>query len=118
MAIPISELRIGSRTHSPDGKLFIVASIQKSPMFNSYFVLNKNGWKLQVAELKGIPLTREELAKHGFTIPIGKDINDLGYQSARIIFNGLERIIILQPPLEYLHQLQNIIYDLQGKELT
>lgn len=116
MAIPISELRIGSRTHSPDGKMFIVTEIIKDAG-RDYMVSNKNHWTLYIQELKGIPLTRELLAKYGFTIPIGKSIDDEGYQKARIIFNGLELIVGVEPPLVYLHQLQNLIYALQGKEL-
>lgn len=100
-----SELRISNWVHLCDGIDTYEIQVQYDTFSKVKF--NPSYWK-------PIPLTEEWLLKFGFK-PLGKD-----WQKNGIIIHTRKRGFVLRksvPIIEYVHQLQNLVYALTGKEL-
>jgi hypothetical protein len=77
--------------------------------------------KVEILEIKPIPLTEEWLLKFGFDKKGNKGklnvilSGNFGYKNGKTYFNSW---VILESQPKYVHQLQNIYFALTGEELT
>jgi len=99
-----------------------VSRLTKEPFIDTY------GQYLQYIE--GIPLTEEWLLKFGFKLTINN--KDSGYKQFGLNIKGLDLMFCLEcnsdkpdfylnmvgVDIDYIHQLQNLIFDLTGVELS
>lgn len=122
--IKVSELRIGNY-FEVDGAIFKTSVITKSnfigePVTNSYAMRASGNIR------KPITLTSEILEKCGFkeAYPLADYYLKEGFygepkfKDCKFILYDYEGNEVLNEPLQYLHQLQNLYFDLTNQELT
>lgn len=99
-------------------------------MYSHLITVEENGNQYKPFEIEGIPLTEEILIKSGWVwneecksyekFPNGDTRMHLQFRdvsNSYTMFNYILKAIITER-LFYVHQLQNIYYDLKGEELT
>lgn len=112
-----NELRIGNWVNLNDGSLTDdYRVVEKVGRKNVEFIIkgcNKVMSSRPISDVYGIPLTEEILLKCGFDLlPNGKLNHDnLCKFEINFIFNSKSHLV------KYLHQVQNLYFELTGKEL-
>lgn len=118
--IPVKELRIGNYVNHKTEGLSRVTEIESHENQIGVTPLSFNNYVFMCAEIKPIPLTSEILEKCGFKKD--KDgiylfLNVLYWLDIGYLQIANQYMAILNAPCQYLHQLQNLIFALTGKEL-
>ena len=122
------ELRVGSKVNL-NGADYSIKSIEWNGANQEYYVrVNEDFRGLKLSHLLPIPITEELLLKAGFELQYFGTIKTDAYKNKIVtihciggntgefqvaIFNKIFPIYI-----QYIHQLQNLIYSLTGSELT
>ena len=130
----VNELRVGNLVYDDEGffsKVTGIKPIGEQVLIDIYHDSNEvsKGWMLEVDDLKPIPLTEEILLKCGFKrVPKNLYVDNLKdlrtavtYLKGSIIWNESTRIVwvgnIALDNIKYLHELQNLYYAVENKEL-
>jgi len=122
------EIRVGSKVNL-NGADVTVKTIEYNPVSEEYFISVFEDYRqIKVNYLSPIPITEELLLKAGFELQYFGTIKTDAYKNKIVtihciggntgefqvaIFNKIFPIYI-----QYIHQLQNLIYSLTGSELT
>lgn len=121
------ELRIDNYVQDDKGRLCRIVEVLKEPTFEGDYSYKASPLVggLHTLPLKPIPLTEEWLFKFGFSITENQAdilvnnrynlrVTDLGY----ISIQKWTKMINLMVCCEYVHQLQNLYFELTREELT
>ena len=124
----VRELRVGSKVNL-NGADVTVKTIEYNPVSEEYFIrVLESIHQIKASYLSPIPITEELLLKAGFELQYFGTIKTDAYKNKIVtihciggntgefqvaIFNKIFPIYI-----QYIHQLQNLIYSLTGSELT